>query len=140
MLETKALSSKPGPKPIKKQLETIVENGDLISQGKEPIIEDEEETMEIDKNLLPMKLWSKKKGVLEKFTMEKASTIVFGRTSPHDELLQKQPPHYVHTTLNLGPTSATIGNPCLYITFTCQVGSNTKWLNNWKNNQIMLGK
>jgi hypothetical protein len=87
MLETKALSSKPGPKPIKKQLETTVENGDLISQGKEPIIEDEEETMEIDKNLLPMKLWSKKKGVLEKFTMEKASTIVFGRTSPHDELL-----------------------------------------------------
>jgi hypothetical protein len=66
MLETKALSSKPGPKPIKKQLKTTVEDGDLISQGKEPIIEDEEDqTMEIDKNLLPMELWSKKKGVLE---------------------------------------------------------------------------
>jgi hypothetical protein len=45
--------------------------------------------MEIDKSSLPLKLWNKKKGVLEKFVVEKASTIVLGRASPHDELLQK---------------------------------------------------
>jgi hypothetical protein len=90
--------------------------------------------MEIDKNSLPMKLWNKKKRVLEKFIVEKVSTTVLGRSSPHDELLQKQLPHYVHTTPNLGPTNAMVGNPCLYITFTCQIGNNTKWLNNWRNN------
>jgi hypothetical protein len=47
--------------------------------------------MEIDKSSLPLKLWEKKRGVLEKFVVEKVSTIVLGRASPHDELLHKQP-------------------------------------------------
>ncbi len=56
-LGTKTLSSKLGPKPIKKQLETIVEDGDLTNQGKEPIVEDEEDqAMEIDEISLPLKL------------------------------------------------------------------------------------
>ncbi|CAK9220289.1 unnamed protein product [Sphagnum troendelagicum] len=80
---TKALSSKPGPKPIKKQSETAAEDGDLTSQGKEPIVEEEEDqAMEIDESSPPLKLWSKKKGVPEKFAVERVSTTVLGRASP----------------------------------------------------------
>jgi hypothetical protein len=86
--------------------------------------------MGIDESSLPLKLWSKKKRVLEKFVVKKVSTIVLGKASPHDELLQNQPPHYVHTTLDLGLTSAIVGNPCFYIASTCQIGSRTKWLKN----------
>ncbi len=61
-LGTKTFSSKPGPKPLKKQLETTIEDGDFTNQGKEPIVEDEEDQpMEIDKSSLPLKLWSSKK-------------------------------------------------------------------------------
>jgi hypothetical protein len=128
---TKALSSKPGPKPIKKQSETAAEDGDLTSHVKEPIVEEEEDqAMEIDESSPPLKLWSKKKGVPEKFAVERVSTTVLGRASPHDELLQKQPPHCAHTTPDLGPASATVGNPCLYIASTCQIESSTRWLSN----------
>jgi hypothetical protein len=49
-------------KPLKKQLETTIEDGDFTNQGKEPIVEDEEDQpMEIDKSSLPLKLWSSKK-------------------------------------------------------------------------------
>jgi hypothetical protein len=138
---TKALSSKPGPKPIKKQSETAAEDGDLTSQGKEPIVEEEEDqAMEIDESSPPLKLWSKKKGVPEKFAVERVSTTVLGRASPHDELLQKQPPHCAHTTPDLGPASATVGNPCLYIASTCQIESSTRWLSNWRNSWIIHGK
>jgi len=138
---TKALSSKPGPKPIKKQSETAAEDGDLTSQGKEPIVEEEEDqAMEIDESSPPLKLWSKKKGVPEKFAVERVSTTVFGRASPHDELLQKQPPHCAHTTPDLGPASAKVGNPCLYIASTCQIESSTRWLSNWRNGWIIHGK
>jgi hypothetical protein len=134
-LRAKSFSSKPIPKPIKKQLETTTKDGDLTNQGKEPIVEDEEgQAMEIDKSSLPLKLWSKKKGVPKKFVVEKVSTTILGNASPHDELLHKQPPHYAHTTLDLGLTSATVGNPCLHIASTCQIGSSIRWLSNWRNN------
>jgi hypothetical protein len=69
-LGTKALSSKPRPKPIKKQLETTIKDGDFIDQGKEPIVEDEEDqAMEIDKFSLPLKLYNKKKRVPKKFAI-----------------------------------------------------------------------
>lgn len=44
-LGVKAPSSKLGPKPIKKQSETTTEDGDLTNQGKEPIVEDEEDQL-----------------------------------------------------------------------------------------------
>jgi hypothetical protein len=54
---TKTLSSKLGPKPIKKQLEIVVKDGNLTNQGKEPIVEDEEDQdMEINESSLPLKL------------------------------------------------------------------------------------
>ncbi len=56
-LVTKTLSSKLGPKPIKKQLEIVVKDGNLTNQGKEPIVEDEEDQdMEINESSLPLKL------------------------------------------------------------------------------------
>jgi hypothetical protein len=80
-----------------------------------------------------MTLWSKKKGILEKFAIKKVSTTILGRASPHDELLQRQPTLCSYNSKSW-PTSATIGNPCLYITFMCSIASNPKWLNNWRNN------
>jgi len=63
-LGIKTLSSKLRPKPIKKYSNPTAEDGDLTNQGKKLIVEDEEnQTMEIGKSSLPLKLWSKKKGV-----------------------------------------------------------------------------
>ncbi|CAK9869126.1 unnamed protein product [Sphagnum jensenii] len=71
----KTVSSRPVLKPLIHGSETAAEEGHLTSQGKEAIMEaGEDQAIEIDESLLPLKLRSKKKAVPEKFIAERVGS------------------------------------------------------------------
>lgn len=105
----KTVSSRPVLKLLIHGSETAAE-GDLTSQGKEAIMEaGEDQAIEIDESLLPLKLRSKKKAVPEKFIAERVGSGI------DQDLPKIQPACCPHTTPELGPSNAKVGSSCLYI-------------------------
>jgi hypothetical protein len=113
----KTVSSRPVLKLLIHGSETAAEEGDLTSQGKEAIMEaGEDQAIEIDESLLPLKLRSKKKAVPEKFIAGRVGLVTdLGRASLDQDLPNIQPACCPHTTPALGPSNAKVGSSCLYI-------------------------
>lgn len=110
----KTVSSRPVLKPLIHGSETAAEGG---SRRKEAIVEaGEDQAIEIDESLLPLKLRSKKKAVPEKFIAERVGSVTdLGRASLDQDLPKIQPAFCPHTTPELGPSNAKVGSSCLYI-------------------------